>query len=274
MLFESSYYDNLSLVHDSAIEDIKKHIETMKKRGENLKDPEIGKLCENLDYYFNEMVEWVYQSTMDAHTRRKLEEAQNQNWVADYIFYGVEENISSRQTLCPEKYKYLYPYPIDHLDVALSMTSETAIRVLPYLLTAYYRHPPSSKKVAEGTDQEGFTLINENHFKRDLGSYASRFSFQKMISNFLKQLRSSKKSAIRSLKTRDELIEFLQCNSELTSLHYNKLLLSLIYCMCVFCCTRVPALSDKIDYALSAELFNEHTLAFESKICRRRPVLS
>ncbi len=222
-------------------------------------------LLDILDEYFERLSDQMYGCTRDVEVYKAI--------------YGDDYDKGSRSDNWIEyRKRILYPFPIHNLEMILSVKQNYVMKILPYLLAAYYINFPSNYVIQkpygeDGLDQDSWENIffgdeggvangSVINYNRTRNNFCKKFSLENKAEQFLNMkdvenyLKESSGSNIEKLKI------FLNQKS-FGKIHYRCQFYTWIYAMCARACMETVEISPKVNYVLSTRLFYEHTLAFE-----------
>lgn len=191
-------------------------------------------------------------------------------------FERLEENIDFIKD--NQNYQIFKPFNKDFISCAIYEDND-CIKILPYLITSYYLNLYKTNENGIPASIENIFIkenIDYENLTRDKNYVVNLFSLEDKIEKFIKKKKSDFPSPIRNIKDREKYIDYLskphfEKNSTLckdfkvTSLQFEHIYLAYIYSIFTLACMNAgDKISQKIDYAASFNLFNQHTFAFYS----------
>lgn len=231
-------------------------------------DPQIEHILEQCDYFFNEIAS-VYYIPQNAKMQELYKELAEESDFSEDDFY-VPDNNDTRAAI-----KQIFPsFESCPLENILRTDQPSVMKILPYLLSAYYLNLHKGKDLSAKTQEMLFPgttneiVIRDHNYARNVRTYLERFSCQKFLSNFSNAKRSDKSKSIRDLKTENDFSNYLK-SGPMSQFHYVQLFKAFVYLSCTaICAQELPeSFRSKIDYKDSWNLFEDHTLAFKTVYC-------
>lgn len=249
-----------------AIAEMKSRFAYISKAGPLPTNPDVYILCDELINRFTDLSTFIYEK---ADMDNSLDTRQFNDLLLDMT-------VSTHMLEVPtSKDRLFYPYPTDHLESFLCPTTmPVCFQILPYLLSVYYFNAPHNRTIDlngnRTTDSDemlfdphyGSTVKSPlpTNYHRTVDTFCNYFSAENQISKYLVQ--TEIQQMLKSC-TYEALVRHLH-HVKLSKINYGKVRQAYIYSLCVLACSRSPELSAKIDYLASAQLYQKHTLAFET----------
>ncbi|WP_449290336.1 hypothetical protein [Oscillibacter ruminantium] len=238
-----------------------------------------------IDSVLGELVEYIcrnyknYQSSKEYEGLLPLYDILGKT-APEYDFVGQ----ASKLELSCELKKYLHyffpseagRYNAEALVLLFDDRDDAVTNILPYLLTSFYFNAPASRAFicAENSDSSAPSIL-ENLFQINNANAGKQYKAAETVTNMFSMEGYMKKLAKRlglpfGDNNNDALRTHLSSNYA-PVVSDRQVFRAFIYSLFVLACSKVPALSKKVDYKLSFELFDAETLSFQSKISVFKP---
>lgn len=240
----------------------------------------IIKLTNCLEHNFSLAFGPLYTASLDEEALKSLSKVPVSGGIMTEVFSSIIPPKSYMQF----KKQYIYPYPIAHLGQLFFLKQQHTVRLLPYLLAAYYIHFRKNAVIDapyRSSDLEAESLeyllfadrkqivdcppINTENYMRTVNNFCKNFSLDNVIYRYAKRNDIKKYLKYPQIVQAADITSYLN-GAPLSVLHYRSQLYTWIYAMCTLCCTQTLGLSEAIDYVSSTNLFYTHTLAFETRL--------
>lgn len=242
----------------------------------------ISDLVDQLETFFSPISDRIYSTKIDDYTRKSLLAIPLSERVPlPGVDYQFSEFAPSPEVI--DRKRYIHKYPTVYLNKMLLSNHHNTVKILPYLLTAYYIHfrndrvigsADGSHKLNEFSKEDAlFISVDKTvNFKRSVKNYCKKFSLKDLIPYYSKRKDLQSYLSTTSNNPKPDIASYLR-HAPFSILHYRSLFYTWIYAACVLCCTRVPELSARIDYVLATDLFYSHSLAFATRLSEDAPIL-
>jgi len=161
-----------------------------------------------------------------------------------------------------------------HLQKALMPINSSIASILPYLLTSYYINISNRTSISCLDLFCNIENVNPSNYKRLATDFQALFFLENFIPKFIKKNHLREATEVQKIKDSEGYKEYLKTPHKrrspkilaynLTEQQYNAIFQAFSYSLCVLACMSVPQISNRIDYDLSFNLFQQHTQAFST----------
>lgn len=243
---------------------------TIKAKGENrIYDKNISNLVKLIDGFWGDM-RTIYCRQCAPSLNEDKEEKENIFWESGLDMPVVAPSTDGRPTNCRDAMEVIFPCFVDEafpLERALDSKQDAVMKLLPYLLSAYYLsiyRIPLSYSVGKRLFPDAENATRDHNFGTEVNRFVARFSLADRIPAFLSSKRK-REPDLERLNSRDEMLDYLWTSPK-AEVYYSQVIKAFIYSICATACIRTLPDENKrkIDFELSYRLFDEHTLAFSS----------
>ena len=253
-----------------AKDSIRNRIGSYRISGEKAPDESVCALLESCEAAIDAIQESFVAYTAAYYTADEYEKLKN-----DLSSWGVELDEYDSRKMGQEKAKALKncPFPMwdsAELNKVLSTNQKPVMKILPYILSAYYFDIISGVDVfpAHNTSILLYDSGNvEQGYSKSLNSLCQKLSLENYIESQCKVKFKHYRDEGQQPTDRNGYIEMISNsqNTHLMNYHAAKIMQAFIYSLFAHLCTLNTDIDNLVDYKASFELYNLHTCAFHTR---------